>query len=254
MGTDSANRSGLVAEGLRKAWRGRTVVAGVDLRVPPGVVHGLLGPNGAGKSTAFRMIAGVEAADAGSISLDGQRLDGLPLHLRARRGLGYLPQEECLFPDLTVRGNIDLAVRVSNSGLKPDELLERVGLSSLSSRTLQGLSGGERRRLSIARLLAIRPRVLLLDEPFAGVDPVAVRGFQELVRMLATDGVAVLISDHAVRETLAICDRATVLDQGVVQVEGTPSVVAANPHARARYLGADFLLPPPLQVHAKTIP
>lgn len=236
--------TGLVCVGLRKAYAGRLVVDGVSLSVGPGHVHGLLGPNGAGKTTAFRLIAGVEAADAGTVTLDDEALDGLPLHRRARRGLAYLPQEQTLFQDLTVRGNVALACEAVRAPLRPDDLLARVGIVSLAERRVSGLSGGERRRLEIARLLALSPRALLLDEPFAGIDPVAVAGLQRLVRAIAAGGVAVLITDHAVRETLAICDQATVVDSGVVQVQGTPAVVAADPHARARYLGDEFVLAP----------
>jgi lipopolysaccharide export system ATP-binding protein len=193
------------------------------------------------------MLAGVIAADAGSVRLDGKPLDGLPLHRRARLGLGYLPQEDTLFRDLSVRDNVAIAASVARSGLDPDALLDRVGIAALATRGVDGLSGGERRRLEIARLLALRPRVLLLDEPFAGIDPVAVGGLQRLVRALAAEGLAVLVTDHAVRETLAICDRAILVDGGIVQVEGTPSEVASDPHARARYLGPDFVLGPPLQ-------
>ncbi|MDP2304565.1 MAG: LPS export ABC transporter ATP-binding protein [Pseudomonadota bacterium] len=237
---------GLVARGLCKAYGRRSVVSAVSLEVPPGCVHGLLGPNGAGKTTLFRMLAGVERPDAGTVSLDARPLDGLPLHRRARLGLGYLPQEDTLFRDLDVRGNVALAVAMATGAPDPDELLARVGIGHLATRRVDGLSGGERRRLEIARLLALGPRLLLLDEPFAGIDPVAVGGLQALLRALASSGLAVLVTDHAVRETLAICDRATLLDGGTVQVEGTPSVIGGDARARARYLGPDFVLPAPL--------
>ena len=167
---------GLVCSDLEKSYAGRLVVARVSLAVGPGEVHGLLGPNGAGKTTAFRLIAGVEDADAGSVSLDGADLAGLPLHQRARRGLAYLPQEQTLFTDLSVRGNVALACEAVGSRVDPEALLARVGIAALAGRRVAGLSGGERRRLEIARLLAISPRALLLDEPFAGIDPVAVAG------------------------------------------------------------------------------
>lgn len=232
----------LVAKGLRKAYGRRVVVDGVDLVVEPGRVHGLLGPNGAGKTTVFRILAGVERADGGSVHLGGTRLDDLPLHRRARLGLGYLPQEDTLFRDLDVLGNVALAAETSRSGADPRVLLERVGISALAARGVDGLSGGERRRLQIARLLALRPRVVLLDEPFAGIDPVAVNGLQSLVRALAGEGIGVLVTDHAVRETLATCDRAVLLDGGIVQVEGTPFELASDDRARARYLGPDFTM------------
>jgi len=192
------------------------------------------------------MLAGVEAPDAGRVSLAGLPMDGLPLHRRARLGLGYLPQEDTLFRGLDARGNVALAAAMGPTDVSPDVLLEQVGIAHLGGRRVDALSGGERRRLEIARLLALSPRLLLLDEPFAGIDPVAVSGLQSLVRALAASGIAVLVTDHAVRETLAICDRATVVDGGTVQVEGTPSTVANDARARARYLGPDFVFGVPL--------
>ncbi len=230
----------LEAKEISRSYGGRRVLHRFSLRLEAGQVHGLLGPNGAGKTTAFRVLCGVERPDSGEVWLGGVRVDRLPLHQRARLGLGYLPQEETLLTDLTVEENVALAARLSGSGASPRQLLERVGLSARAREGIGGLSGGERRRLALARLLALRPTVLLLDEPFAGVDPVAVADFQRLLRGLAAEGVAVLVTDHAVRETLAICDQATLLDGGEIQVSGSPSEVAANPHARARYLGPDF--------------
>jgi lipopolysaccharide export system ATP-binding protein len=234
----------LSCRGLAKSFGGRRVLSSFDLDVRPGEVHGLLGPNGAGKTTAFRLLTGVERADSGSIQLDGRNISLLPLPARARLGLGYLPQEETLLRDLNVEENVALAISVARTGLDARALLERAGIKERARDRLAGLSGGERRRLAIARLLALKPKVLLLDEPFAGVDPVAVQGFQQLVCSLAQDGVAVLITDHAVRETLAICHQATLLDAGTVQVSGTPEELANHPHARARYLGHDFILQP----------
>ncbi len=232
----------LRANGLRKVYGGRVVVESVSFALAPGEVLGLLGPNGAGKSTVFRMLAGVEQPDGGSVELRGERVDGQPLHVRARRGLGYLPQEDTLFRDLTVADNVRLALQVSGRHGQVAPLLDRVGIGALAKRAVAGLSGGERRRLQIARLLAIEPVVMLLDEPFAGIDPIAIHGLQALIRGLASGGVAVLLTDHAVRETLSTCDRALLVDAGVVQVEGTPAEVAADAHARARYLGPDFVL------------
>lgn len=230
----------LAVESLQKAWAGRAVVGGVSFSVNAGEVVGLLGPNGAGKSTIFRMVAGVELPDAGEVRLAGARVDGLPLDARARRGLGYLPQEDTLFRELDVHDNVLLALQASGRKARVADVLERVGIAGLERRTVSGLSGGERRRLQIARLLAIEPLVLLLDEPFAGIDPIAISGLRTLIRGLAAGGVGVLLTDHAVRETLATCDRALLIDAGTVQVQGTPREVAADAHARARYLGADF--------------
>lgn len=257
--TAPAAARGLVAEGLVKRYAGRVVVGGVSLSVTPGEVRGILGPNGAGKTTIFRLLTGLERADQGRVWLDGQDLAHLPLHLRARRGLGYLPQEDTLLRGLDVWGNVAVAADLADTwGVRQEaaseqppkarvaRALERVGLTALARRRVDGLSGGERRRLEIARLLALQPRVLLLDEPFAGIDPIAIRGLQELVRALAAQGLAVLVTDHAVRETLSICDRATIVDSGMIQVEGDPATVAADAGARARYLGPDFVWSPPL--------
>lgn len=232
----------LRAEHLRMSYAGRVVVDGVSVHVDTGQIVGLLGPNGAGKTTTFRILAGLVRADAGSVRLGGVALDGLGLADRARAGLGYLPQEEALIHDLSVRDNVAIAADISGSGRKPDALLEQVGIGALAQRGVSGLSGGERRRLALARILAIAPKVLLLDEPFAGVDPIAVSSLQALVRAVAASGVGVLVTDHAVRETLSVCDRVLVIDQGAVQAEGSPAEVAADPHARARYLGPDFRL------------
>ncbi len=233
----------LAATHLRKSYAGRVVVDDVSLAVMGGEVLGLLGPNGAGKSTVFRMLAGVEQPDDGEVLLAGTPVGALALDARARRGLGYLPQEDTLFRDLNVYDNVAIALDVSGKIGNVAAILDRVGIGALASRRVTRLSGGERRRLQIARLLAIEPLVLLLDEPFAGIDPIAIQGLQTLIRGLAADGVGVLLTDHAVRETLATCDRAVLVDAGIVHASGTPAEVAANPHARARYLGADFVLP-----------
>lgn len=232
----------LRAEGLRKAYGGRAVVASVSFELHGGEVVGLLGPNGAGKSTAFKMVAGLVRPDGGAVWLRGARVDHLPLDARARLGLGYLPQEDTLFRDLDARDNVQIALDASGRPEPADGLLARVGLEGMGRRAVTGLSGGERRRLQVARLLAIGPAVMLLDEPFAGIDPIAIRGLQGLFRGLAAEGVGVLLTDHAVRETLGTCDRALILDQGEVHASGTPAEVVANPHARDRYLGHDFTL------------
>ena len=205
---------------------------------------GLLGPNGAGKTTSFRMIAGLLRADAGEVLLDGQALTGLRLWERVRRGLGYLPQEASVFRDLSVEANVVVALEgCGRSRAEAAELLRQGGLDKLSRQRAGGLSGGERRRLELIRCMATRPRVLLLDEPFSGVDPVAVADLQVRIRALAEAGVGVLLTDHAVREALGICHRAVILDGGEVMVEGSPQEVAGHAMARARYLGADFSLP-----------
>jgi lipopolysaccharide export system ATP-binding protein len=232
----------LSARHLRKTYGAHVVVDDVSIDVEAGQIVGLLGPNGAGKTTTFRMLTGVERPDRGEVLLDGRDLAGLPLAARARAGLGYLPQEETLLTDLSVYDNVAIAVDLSRSGADPVALLDQAGIGGLRGRAVTGLSGGERRRLAVARILAIRPKVLLLDEPFAGVDPIAVAGLQALVREIAASGVGVLITDHAVRETLAVCAQAVLIDAGVVHVRGTPAEVAADAHARARYLGPDFVL------------
>ncbi len=236
---------GLRAAGLVKSYRGRTVVRGIDVQVQPGEIVGLLGPNGAGKTTTFRMLAGLERPDAGEIQLDDALLGRLPLWRRVRLGLGYLPQEPSVFRRLSVRENVSVPLETlgrQNAAAEADALLDEAGLTHLAHQRAGRLSGGERRRLELARCLATGPRILLLDEPFSGVDPVAVADLQHRVLALAANGIGVLVTDHAVRETLRICTRAVVMDGGEVMVAGTPAEVAEDPHARARYLGAGFRL------------
>ena len=232
--------AGLVVRGLRRTLGGRPVLDGVHLRVPPGAIVGLLGPNGAGKTTCFRLIAGLDRADAGQVWLDGAPLDGLPLWARVRRGLGYLPQESSVFRGLSVRDNLAVPLQRRGALAELDPLLEEAGLTALAGASAGTLSGGERRRLEIARCLAGAPRVVLLDEPFSGVDPVAVADLQQRIGALARRGLGVLITDHAVREALTICDIVVLVDGGRVMVEGTPAEVADNAYARARYLGDGF--------------
>lgn len=234
----------LRALGLRRTLGGRRVLDGVELEVGPGEVVGLLGPNGAGKSTCFKLIAGLDRADAGEVWLGDRRLDGLPLWRRVHLGLGYLAQEPSVFRGLTVAENVLVPLERRGEAGQLDALLEEAGLAHLRDAMAGSLSGGERRRLEIARCLASAPAVLLLDEPFSGVDPVAVADLQVRIRGLARRGIGVLLTDHAVREALGICDRAVLLDGGRPMVSGTPAEVAADPYARARYLGAGFRLEP----------
>ncbi len=234
----------LEANDLRVRLGGRDVVAGVDLVVRAGEVVGLLGPNGAGKTTCFRVLAGLLSAQSGTVRLAGRLLDGLPLWRRAQAGLGYLPQRPSVFRDLSVRDNVRLAEEGRGGPSLVPDLLAELGLATLADARAGSLSGGERRRLEIARCLATRPTLVLLDEPFAGVDPVAVEGLQARVRALARErGISVLVTDHAVHATLPICDRAVILDGGRVLAEGAPADVAARPAVRARYLGPGFTLP-----------
>jgi lipopolysaccharide export system ATP-binding protein len=236
----SASTPGLVVRGLSIRLGGRLVVDDVSFEVPHGRVVGLLGPNGAGKTTTFRLIVGLVAQDAGEIILDGAALTG-PLHERVRRGLGYLPQGSALFTGLTVRQQLLIPLEARGApGAEADRLLEDAGLTPLAHTQAAGLSGGERRRLAIARCLATRPRVLLLDEPFAGVDPVATHELVRRFRGLAAQGLGVLLTDHAAREALSACDEVVLLDQGRVVTRGSVEEVSADPRARARWLGEDF--------------
>ncbi|MEZ5457089.1 MAG: LPS export ABC transporter ATP-binding protein [Lysobacteraceae bacterium] len=236
----------LIAKALRKRYQKREVVRDFSLRLNPGEVVGLLGPNGAGKTTCFYMIVGLVATDGGQITLDGQDITSMPMHSRARLGVGYLPQEASVFRRLTVAENI-LAILELRSDLKPGErqreldgLLDELQVSHIAEQPGASLSGGERRRVEIARALAAKPRFMLLDEPFAGVDPISVGEIQKIVRHLKARKIGVLITDHNVRETLGICDRAYILNDGGVLAEGTPEAVLANPDVRRVYLGDSF--------------
>lgn len=238
----AAEVDALRAEGLTRTLGGRRVVDGVGFAVRAGEVLGLLGPNGAGKSTTFRMLAGLEVPDAGAVWLEGQPLRG-PLHARVRAGLGYLPQRPALFPGLTTRQQLLVPLEARGAPeAEADALLEEAGLSARAHQPAAALSGGERRRLEITRALATRPRVLLLDEPFAGVDPVAVAELSLRLRGLARAGLALVLTDHAAREALACCDRVVLVDGGRVLRSGTTAEIAADPEVRRRWLGQDFAL------------
>ena len=237
----------LRAERLTKSFGARMVVKGVNFAVQAGEVVGLLGPNGAGKTTSFHMIVGLQQPDDGVVHLNGEDITLLPMYERARRGIGYLPQEASIFRKLTVEQNI-LAI-LETLPLTADErrerlrvLLDELGLARLARSRAQSLSGGERRRLEITRALVTSPSFMLLDEPFAGIDPIAVVDIQGIVTQLRKRGIGVLITDHNVRETLKICDRAYIVNEGQVFVEGTPEIIARSPEAKAVYLGEAFHL------------
>jgi lipopolysaccharide export system ATP-binding protein len=237
----------LAATELRKRYGSRTVVHDVSLDVPASEVVGLLGPNGAGKTTCFYMIVGLVAADGGRIELDGEDLSRLPIHQRARRGLSYLPQEASIFRKLTVAENVRSILELSEDdpdaiANRLDALLEDLSIAHLADAPAVSLSGGERRRCEIARALATRPRFILLDEPFAGVDPIAVLDIQRIIGFLRERGIGVLITDHNVRETLGICDRAYIINDGRVLASGKPDEIVYNEAVRKVYLGEHFRL------------
>ena len=237
----------LHAHGLSKSFRGRRVVDGVSFSVAPGEVVGLLGPNGAGKTTSFHCVVGLLAPDAGEVRLGERDLSGLPLHERARMGIGYLPQEPSIFRKLTVRQNFlivleGFGMKRAEQEEKADELLTEFDLLRVADARGETLSGGERRRAEIARSLLADPRFMLFDEPFAGIDPIAVHDLQRLIHRLREKGLGILITDHAVRETLGICDRAVLLVEGRLLESGTPAEIAASQRARAVYLGERFRL------------
>ena len=236
----------LVARSLRKRYRSREVVKDFGLQLGAGEVVGLLGPNGAGKTTCFYMIVGLVAADGGAIVLDGEDITALPMHQRARRGVGYLPQEPSVFRKLSVADNVmavlELRPDLDRQGRENEllALLEELQVAHVADQLGASLSGGERRRVEIARALAGKPRLMLLDEPFAGVDPISVGDIQKIIRHLKARGIGVLITDHNVRETLGICDRAYILSEGTVLAQGHPDAILANPDVRRVYLGEGF--------------
>lgn len=238
----------LSAQGLRKRYKAREVVRDFGMHVAEGEVVGLLGPNGAGKTTCFYMIVGLVPADAGSIQLDGDDITLQPMHERSVRGIGYLPQEPSVFRRMTVADNV-LSILELRRDLTPqaqadqlDDLLEELQIAHLRDNLGISLSGGERRRVEIARALAAKPRFMLLDEPFAGVDPISVLDIQRIVRHLKSRGIGILITDHNVRETLSLTDRAYILNNGAVLAEGSPAEILANREVREIYLGHEFRL------------
>ena len=243
----------LEVRGLRKNYGARRVVHDVSLDVASGEVVGLLGPNGAGKTTSFSMMVGLVRADAGTISIDGQPIEHMPIHRRSRLGLSYLPQEASIFRKLTVAENVravlELQLDASGRALSRDEierrlteLLEQLHVNELRDSPAPSLSGGERRRVEIARALATQPRFILLDEPFAGIDPIAVIEIQRIIAFLKSRGIGVLITDHNVRETLGICDHAVIISEGRVLATGTPDQIVEDPQVRRVYLGEHFRL------------
>ena len=245
---DKARAKGtLIARGLTKSYKGRDVVRGVSIGVRAGEAVGLLGPNGAGKTTCFYMVTGLVPVDKGTIELDGFDVTNMPMYRRARLGIGYLPQEASIFRGLSVENNIRAVLEVVEKDKAErerslDALLEEFHISHLRKAPSIALSGGERRRLEIARALASRPNFMLLDEPFAGIDPIAVADIQQLVRHLTSRGIGVLITDHNVRETLGLIDRAYILHAGEVLTHGRASDIINNPDVRRLYLGEGFTL------------
>ncbi|MBY6283021.1 LPS export ABC transporter ATP-binding protein [Neisseria flava] len=241
----SENTSRLVVQNLQKSFKKRQVVKSFSLEIESGEVIGLLGPNGAGKTTSFYMIVGLIAADAGSVTLDGQELRHLPIHERARLGVGYLPQEASIFRKMTVEQNIRAILEISTKDKsridgEVEKLLADLNIGHLRYNPAPSLSGGERRRVEIARVLAMQPRFILLDEPFAGVDPIAVIDIQKIIDFLKSRGIGVLITDHNVRETLSICDRAYIISDGTVLASGKPDDLVNNEQVRSVYLGENF--------------
>ena len=239
--------SSLSAGGLKKRYKSREVVKDVSFEVSNGEVVGLLGPNGAGKTTCFYMVVGLVGADAGRISIGGEDVTALPIHRRAHLGLSYLPQEASVFRKMTVSDNIRAVLELQK--LSPArieerlaELMDELNITGLAANPALSLSGGERRRVEIARALASEPKFILLDEPFAGVDPIAVLDIQKIIRFLKDRGIGVLITDHSVRETLGICDRAYIISEGSVLKAGTPADIVADESVRRVYLGENFRL------------
>ena len=245
--TEVPARPCIVTEGLKKVYRGRTVVKGVSIEVSPGEVVGLLGPNGAGKTTTFYMVVGLTPPDAGTVRLGDEDITDLPMYLRAKRGISYLPQEPSVFRRLSVEDNLRAIFetqRLDRSEIerRVDRLLQDFNLERVRKNKGQSLSGGERRRVEIARALTISPAFILLDEPFAGIDPIAVLDIQAIIGHLKSMGIGILITDHNVRETLKITDRAYIINNGEILRSGAPGELSSDAQVRKIYLGEDFRL------------
>jgi lipopolysaccharide export system ATP-binding protein len=247
MSENNNSKSTLSTHNLKKSYKKRTVLQDVSLEVSSGEVVGLLGPNGAGKTTCFYMVVGLVACDGGEVRLDDQIITHLPIHQRARLGLSYLPQEASVFRKLTVFENIKAVLELQNFSAddidrRVEQLLEELHIGHIRNSSAAALSGGERRRVEIARALSTDPRFILLDEPFAGIDPIAVLDIQKIIRFLKDRGIGVLITDHNVRETLGICDHAYILNDGRVLAAGRPDEIIYNENVRKVYLGENFRL------------
>ena len=239
--------STLTIQNLRKSYKKNIVVKNVSLKIASGQIVGLLGPNGAGKTTTFYMIVGLIAADHGNILLDQKNLTKTPIHIRAKQGISYLPQEPSIFRKMDVSENIVSILELRNLSkhqikLELESLLKELNIQHIKNNTAISLSGGERRRVEIARCLANKPKFILLDEPFAGIDPIAVIDIQKIIKQLASNGIGILITDHSVRETLGICDQAYIVNQGEIFAQGTPKVIAQNQSVKDIYLGENFIL------------
>jgi len=239
--------STLTIQNLRKSYKKNIVVKNVSLKIASGQIVGLLGPNGAGKTTTFYMIVGLIAADHGNILLDQKNLTKTPIHIRAKQCISYLPQEPSIFRKMDVSENIISILELRNLSkhqikLELESLLKELNIQHIKNNTAISLSGGERRRVEIARCLANKPKFILLDEPFAGIDPIAVIDIQKIIKQLASNGIGILITDHSVRETLGICDQAYIVNQGEIFAQGTPKVIAQNQNVKDIYLGENFIL------------
>jgi lipopolysaccharide export system ATP-binding protein len=239
--------STLTIQNLRKSYKKNIVVKNVSLKISSGQIVGLLGPNGAGKTTTFYMIVGLITADHGNILLDQKNLTKTPIHIRAKQGISYLPQEPSIFRKMDVSENIISILELRNISkhqikLELESLLKELNIQHIKKNTAISLSGGERRRVEIARCLANKPKFILLDEPFAGIDPIAVIDIQKIIKQLASNGIGILITDHSVRETLGICDQAYIVNQGEIFAQGTPKVIAQNQSVKDIYLGENFIL------------